>query len=151
MCFFAIMNESEAHNVWVFFYGTFMRTKVLHEYGIHCKETSPAKLNGFELIVRPRVNLIKREGAVSYGGLAYISHRDIFFLYDNLRKNFGIIYSPYPVIAQLSDGRSRPALCYIALNIEDGKPDPLYIEELIGCAKQVGASPQYLDHIQSFI
>ena len=44
-------------SVWVFFYGTFMSTKILQEYGINCAVTIPAELNGYELAIRPRVNL----------------------------------------------------------------------------------------------
>jgi len=41
----------------VFIYGTFMSSRVLKEYGIECALTLPAKLSGYRLSIRPRVNL----------------------------------------------------------------------------------------------
>lgn len=139
------------NNVWVFFYGTFMSAEILRGYGINCKETVSAKLNGYELSIRPRVNLHKKRGAVSYGGLACISPQDISRLYDDLIDKFGISYFPYPVLAELADGSFRAALCYISFDIQDSAADPEYVNELARCAIELDAPSQYIEHIMSFI
>jgi hypothetical protein len=139
------------NNVWVFFYGTFMSGEILREYGITCKATIPAKLNGFELSIRPRVNLQKNSSSVSYGGLAHISPQDISLLYSDLTDKFGITYSPYPVITELADGSFRPALCYLSFDIQDSAAAPEYIDELARCAAELDAPAPYIEHIRSFI
>jgi hypothetical protein len=138
-------------NVWIFFYGTFMSARILREYGIKCEATIPAKLHGYELSVRPRVNLRSDETAVSYGGLAHISHLEIEQLYRDLNDRFGITYYPYPVFAELADGSSKPALCYLAFAIEDSPADTSYVSELARCARELEAPESYIDYIKSFM
>ena len=138
-------------NVWVFFYGTFMSARILREHGINCDATIPAKLIGYELSIRPRVNLHNNASAISYGGLAHISHHDISQLYRDLNDNFGITYYPYPVIAELADGSLKPALCYRSFANQDSLADPEYVNELARCATELGAPEAYIDHIKSFM
>jgi len=138
-------------NAWVYFYGTFMSAKVLRDSGINCEATIPAKLNGYELSIRPRVNLKKKEFCVSYGGLAHISHQDISRLYGDLNDKFGITYYPYSVIAELADGSVTPALCYISFDIQDSLADPDYVNELASCATELQAPEPYIGHIKSFL
>jgi hypothetical protein len=138
-------------NAWVFFYGTFMSAKILRDRGINCETTIPAKLNGYELSIRPRVNLKKKESCVSYGGLAHISHQDISRLYSHLNDKFGINYYPYPVITELVDGSVKPALCYISFDIQDSPADPDYVNELASCATELEAPEAYIGHIKSFL
>ena len=136
--------------VWVFFYGTFMSARILREYGIECEETIPAKLNGYELSISPRVNLKKNDACVSYGGLAHISHQDISRLYGDLITKFGITYNPYPVIAELANSNFKPALCYISSDIEKSSADSAYVEEMVQCAIELEAPEAYVRHIKSF-
>lgn len=138
-------------NAWVFFYGAFMSAEVLKEHGIDCETTVAAKLSGFELSIRSRANLRPSPAHVSYGGLAYLTHRDIARLYDGLRDDFGIDYHPCPVIAELADGSSRPALCYLAPDIEAAPADPAYVNRLARCAKELDAPEAYIEHIKSFL
>ena len=138
-------------HVWIFFYGTFMSANTLREYEIDCEATIPAKLNGYELSIRPRVNLKKNESCVSYGGLTHISHQDISRLYSDLSHKFGISYYPYPVIADLADGSSKPVLCYRSFDIQDSQPDSEYVNELARCAAELEAPDAYIGHIASFL
>ena len=128
-------------HVWVFFYGTFMSAKILREYGIGCEVTIPDKLNGYELSIRPRVNLKENESCVSYGELAHISLQDISRLYSDIN---GITYYPYPVIADLADGSLKPALCYRSFDTQDSLADPDYVNELARCATELEAPDAYI-------
>lgn len=139
------------NKVWVFFYGTFMSAPVLRQYGIACDATYSARVSGYRLVIRPRVNLITEPETYAYGGIAKVSHADIASLYGALKEQFGIVYQPYPVLAQLLDGSVRAALCYISGNIPDADPDPAYIEEMIECAGAMQAPQSYQDHIRSFL
>lgn len=138
-------------NVWVFFYGTFMSADVLRRHGMVCDETIPVKLDGYELSIRPRVNLIPKTGCTSYGGLAHVSHGELSTLYGGLVANFGISYLPYPVKALMANGRSKLALCYISFDIEESLADPEYVHEMAKCAAELGAPEAYREHIKSFL
>ncbi len=138
-------------SVWVFFYGTFMSARILREYGVDCEVPIPARLEGYELFIRSRANLRKSESSVAYGSLAQVSHQDLALLYGDLVDTFGITYDPYPVIAELADGSSRPALTYISLDLQDAPPDPEYVGAMARCAAELEAPEAYIDHIKSFL
>lgn len=139
------------HRTTVFFYGTFMSSRILKEHGIQCDRTLPAKLCGYRLSIRPRVNLHAQADAAAYGGLAEVTHAELASLYDGLRTTFGISYHPFPVLAQLADGSFKPALCYLSSNIPDAPPDPAYVRELAECARELSAPESYIRHIPSFL
>ncbi len=137
-------------NVWVFFYGTFMSSKILRKNGIECKETFPAKISGYSLIIRPRVNLIPSDNTYCYGGLAFVEHIELKSLYQEVHRQFGQIYYPYPVMAELENGLYRQALCFISEPFDSGNPDSQYIKEMIECVKEMNAPNSYIEHIKSF-
>ena len=136
--------------VWVFFYGTFMSAKVLRHHGLDCEITYPAKLAGYSLLIQPRVNLLKKAEAFSYGGLALIEQSALANLYTEVQKAFGFIYYPQPILAEMPDGLIRPALCFISEEFSAGEPDSQYINEMIQCAKEMKAPESYISHIKSF-
>ena len=136
---------------WIFFYGTFMSARVLREHGMEVDQTFAAKLNGYELSIRPRVNLKPKLGSVVYGGLALASSDAISALYDGLRRDFKIVYAQCAVVAELPDGSKRPALCFISPHIPDADPDPSYVKELAECAREMLAPEGYIKQIKDFI
>lgn len=148
---FATIQLDPMHRTTVFFYGTFMSSRVLKEYGISCDVTVPAKLSGYRLSIRPRVNLHPQPDADAYGGLAEVTHAELASLYDGLRTTFGIHYHPFPVLAQLTNGTFQPALCYLSSDIPDAAPDPAYVRELAECARELSAPESYIRHILSFL
>jgi len=127
-----------------------MSARILRQHGINCNTTYPAKLNGYALSIRPRVNLTPSVTSTSYGGLALLSHLDIETLYSNLKRDFDIDYFPHPVIVELPDNSTRSALCYLCSEISDEAPNPEYINEMQICAKELDAPESYISHIKSF-
>ena len=136
--------------VWVFFYGTFMSAKILRQHGLSCNKTYPAKVSGYALEIRPRVNLINNSASNSYGGLALIDHIELKNLYQNVRETFNINYWPYPVFAETQDGLIRQALCFTSEPFNLGDPDSSYIDEMKECAREMLAPESYILHIESF-
>ena len=127
-----------------------MSAKVLKQHGISCDETYPAKVSGYSLVIRPRVNLVKRFESTSYGGLAFVKHNELANLYQKVFETFDHLYSPYPILAEMPDGLFRQALCFISEEFDAGDPDPLYIDEMIQCANEMNAPRSYIDYIASF-
>ena len=137
-------------HVWVFFYGTFMNPGVLAEHGVIPSEVVPARLMGFDLIVRPRVNLKRADRASVYGALAAVTHDDLAKIYSSLEEVYGLKYLPEPVLAEALDGTLRPALCYITPEMSDAPAEHEYINQLAECVRAVGHPEWYALHIESF-
>ena len=138
------------NRVRVFFYGTFMHPDVLAEFGVTAAEVVPARLDGFELYVRPRVNLVRAERSCVYGTLAAITREDIDRLYTQIEESFGLKYFPEPVLAEALDGARVPALCYIAPHMDDGPAQQGYIDQLAECVRTLGLPEWYAAHVESF-
>jgi hypothetical protein len=148
---FATVQLDRIHRTTLFFYGTFMSSRVLKEHGIQCDVTVPAKLSGYRLSIRPRVNFHPQPIAAAYGGLAEVNHAELASLYDGPRTTFRINYHPFPVLAQFTNGTFQPALCYLSRDIPDGPPAPAYVRELAECARELSAPESYIWHILSFL
>jgi hypothetical protein len=136
--------------IWVFFYGTIMNPAVMKDFGVTAAETSPAKLTGFDLIIRPRPNLIRSERAVAYGSLMTVTHADLSTIYSGLEKNFGIKYVPEAVLATTRDGLFRPALCYTVPHMRDSAPAPEFVKQLAECVRTMRHPEWYAAHVESF-
>lgn len=140
---------TDSKRVWVFFYGTFMNTAVLAEYGVIADESFPAKVSGFELTIRPRVNLVASDRFSVYGGLVKVTHDDLARIYSGLTSAFGITYHPEAVLAETTHAAHIPALCYIAQEMEDAPPDASYVRQLAACARKLRLPEWYALHIES--
>jgi len=138
------------NRVWIFFYGTFMNAEVLAEHGVSAETVVPAKLNGFQLTIRPRVNLTPDERGCVFGSVAATAPQDIASLYARLEAQFGIKYLPQAVIAERLDGMLCPALCYIAPSMEDADPVDNYVFQLANCVRELGHPEWYAAYIESF-
>jgi len=136
--------------VWVFFYGTFMSPGVLAEHGLIVDEVLPARLAGFELSVRPRVNLTRSDRSSAYGALVAVTHEDLAVIYAGLRESFRLIYQPEAVLAETLDGRLRPALCYLTQGTDGSVADAGYVKRLAECVRALGLPEWYALHVESF-
>lgn len=134
----------------VFFYGTFMNVGVLAEHGVTAGEAVPARVGGFELTIRPRVNLIASDRSCGYGGLVAVTHDDLARIYSGLEERFGLTYLPEAVLAETLDGALRPALCYIAPHMAAGPADGAYVKHLAVCVRGLGLPEWYALHVESF-
>ena len=136
--------------VWVFFYGTFMSPGVLNEYGVTPGRIVPARLNGFDLSIRPRGNLVRSDRSCAYGVIAEVTHEDLGRLYLDLEERFGLKYLPEPVLAEALDGTVRPVLCYIAPHMEDGQATSEYVGQLAEAVRSANLPEWYAEFIESF-
>ena len=134
----------------IFFYGTFMDRKVLAEHGINSPEVVPARLSGYELSIRPRVNLTRLDRSCVYGSIAAATHDEIGKLYADLEKTFALKYLPEAVLAETLDGALLPALCYVASHMEPSAPDPDYVKQLAECVRGLGLPEWYAVYVESF-
>jgi hypothetical protein len=133
----------------IFFYGTIMDPRVLREYGI-VSEVEPAKLNGYKLLIRPRVNLMEQQGSATFGSVALLTHSEISTIYNDIEQQFGLRYFPEAVFAELLNGTFRSALCYIAPPMQDADPADGYISQLVESIRAVGLPEWYAAYVETF-
>jgi len=143
------MSATQPH-IWVFFYGTFMNRDVLIDHGVTPASLAPARLNGFELNVRPRVNLSPSDQTCAYGAIAAVTHEDLSRLYSDLEKVFGVKYSAQPVLADTLDGFFKPVLCFIAQHMIESPPAREYVTHLAECVRAAGLPEWYANFVESF-
>jgi len=124
--------------VWTFFYGSYMNFNVLKEvdYVPDCWEV--ARLNGFDIRIQPRANLVRSEQHCVYGIIATATHEELSRLYAHAKDVLGETYLPEAVLVETRDGKWKPALCYIAPIMEPRPAANDYIDRIAGPAKEFG-------------
>lgn len=127
-----------------------MNPEILAEHEVFPAKVLAAKLYGFRLDIRPRVNLRRDEKSCVYGAIAALTSREIEILYSYISENFGLKYFPEAVLAETLDGMFVPALCYIAPDMEESPPAPDYIKQLAECVRAMKLPEWYAEYVESF-
>ena len=135
--------------VWVLFYGSFINLDVLRGTGLAPDRVEVARLGGFDIVIRPLANLVRSDQHSVYGILVTATHAELGRLYDYARDKLGGTYLPEAVLAETS-GTWRPALCYIAPQMEPGTPSNDYVDRIVVPARQHGFPPWYLARLEAF-
>lgn len=136
--------------MWTFFYGSYMNFSVLEEVNLIPDQWEVARLNGFDIRIQPRANLVRSDQQCVYGILATTTHQELSRLYAHARDVLGETYLPEAVLVETLDGQWKPALCYIAPSME---PQPVahdYLDRILGPAKEFGFPGWYLARLESF-
>jgi hypothetical protein len=139
----------DERRVWIFFYGAFMDPAVLQANDINVTVVVAALVRGRRLELRPRANLLADDQAVSFGSLAQLTHREIDSLYRMLDEKFGLRYLPEAVMAETLEGTLRPALCFVASELDGSMPTHEYIQQMLAAIKAVGLPEWYASYVQS--
>lgn len=134
-------------SVWGFFYGGLINPEVMARLGMTPTGREVATLPGFELSIRPLVNVSPEPGSVVYGLLLQLTHAELQNVYAKLKAT----YHPRPVIAFTLDGQPRAALCYIVDDMPAGHAERDYVLDLLRPAEELGFPEWYLDKIRSFL
>jgi hypothetical protein len=136
--------------VWVFFYGSYMNFDVLREVDLVLEQWESARLDGFDIGIRPRANLFRSDQACVYGIVAAASHDDLERLYAHARAVLGEVYLPEAVLVQTAARCWRPALCYLCPDMVARPADPAYVERIVRPARDFGFPAWYLARLESF-
>src|SRR5262249_61539211 len=108
--------------VWVFFYGSYINFAVLREVGLVAEQWEVARLDGFDVRIRPRANLVRSDQHCVYGIVATASHPELARLYAHAQDVLGEVYLPEAVLVRTLAGLWRPALCYLCPAIAPRAP-----------------------------
>jgi gamma-glutamyl AIG2-like cyclotransferase len=136
--------------VWTFFYGSYMNLAVLAEARLVPERVEPARLSGFDVVIRPRANLVRSSERCVYGILATATHAELARLYAHAKDVLGETYLPEAVLAETIDGRFQPALCYICPSMEPRPAAADYVDRIVGPARRFGFPDWYVARLESF-
>jgi hypothetical protein len=136
--------------VWVFFYGSYMNLDVLREVDIVPEQWEAAALFGYDIQIQPRANLVRSERDCVYGVLATATHQELSRLYAHAQDVLGETYLPEPVLTETVTGGWRPALCYIAHQMEPRPAAHDYLDRIVGPARQFKFPAWYIDRLERF-
>jgi hypothetical protein len=139
-----------APQVYVFFYGSYMNPDVLREVELVPVEWEVARLHGFDIAIRPRANLAPSEQHCVYGVVTTATHAQLARLYAHAKDVLGETYLPFPVCVETLDGKSRPALCYMAPVMEPGPVEPEYLERILQPAREFRLPRWYVERLERF-
>ena len=136
-----------APKIWVFFYGSYMNRVVLSEADVAFGAFEVARLDGYDIRIAPRANLVASPEHCVYGVLARATHAELARLYAHAKDVLGETYLPHPVLAHVQNGDWRPALCYIALSMVPRAPDPDYVDRIVAPARELGFPEWYVERL----
>jgi hypothetical protein len=137
--------------VWVFFYGSYMNFDVLREVDLVPAEWAVARLDGFDIRIEPRANLVRSNQHRVFGIVATATHAELSRLYAHAQNLLGELYLPEAVLVQTVAGEWRPVLCYICPAMVPRPPDIAYVERVLKPARQFSFPPWYLARLESFL
>jgi hypothetical protein len=133
----------------VFFYGSYMNRRVLAEVDFAPARLEVARLDGYDIRIAPRANLVAAPGACVYGLLAEATHSELARLYAHAHDVLGETYLPHPVLVQVAAGGWHPALCYIASEMALRPPDPAYVDRIVQPAREHAFPASYLARLEA--
>ena len=136
--------------VWTFFYGSYMNLDVLREVELVPERHEVARLDGFDIRIAPRANLVRSDAHVVWGLLATATHRELDRLYAHAKDVLGELYLPEAVLARTATGDHRPALCYLCPEMEPRPADPAYVQRIVVAARKIGLPAAYIARLESF-
>lgn len=136
--------------IWTFFYGSFINLEVLAQVGYVPEEVEVARLDGFDIRIRPLANLVPSDRDCVWGILAPGTHAELDRLYRYAETGLGGRYLPEAVLARTRDGRWRPALCYLAPEMDERPPEEAYLERILTPARAWAFPAWYLRRLESF-
>ncbi|HEX8174660.1 MAG TPA: gamma-glutamylcyclotransferase family protein [Pyrinomonadaceae bacterium] len=141
------MTESR---VWVFFYGSYMNFDVLKDVNLVPEQWEAARVNGYDIVIQPRANLVRSDRQCVYGILVTATHVELSRLYAHAQDVLGETYLPEPLLAETLSGTWRPALCYIAPSMEAKPAANDYVGRIVKAAREFNFPEWYIERLESF-
>jgi hypothetical protein len=137
------------NRIWVFFYGSYMNRRVLGEVDIVPDELEPARVAGWDIVIRPRANLVRHETHSVHGVLARCTHAELARLYAHAKDVLGETYLPEAVLAETRTGALRAALVYVCHDMAPRAPELAYVERIVDAACEAGLPADYVRRLEA--
>lgn len=139
------------NRIWAFFYGSYMSLDVLKEVNLAPRDVEVARLGGFDISIKPFVNLVTSDQYHVYGIAATVTHEELNRLYtEHALGVLGQLYLPQAVLVKTRDGKFIAAICYIAPNMEPKQADRGYVDKILKSAKELNLPEWYIKRLETF-
>jgi hypothetical protein len=135
-----------ARKVNVFFYGSFINRDVLARVGYQPNKMDIARLDGFDIAIRPLATLVPSDQHCVYGVLTLATHAELAKLYG---EHWVRAYLPQAVVVTTRDAALHSALCYIASSNTGEAPFERYLDHIIEPARQLGFPAWYIGRLEA--
>jgi hypothetical protein len=130
----------------IFFYGLFMDANALREKGLDPINIRPANVKGMALRLGDRATLVPDPAGCVHGMLMTLAHAELDRLYAEPSVS---AYRPEPLIAELADGSTVPALCFnLPTPPQIHRTNPEYAIRLQAVARRMGLPEDYVERIR---
>jgi hypothetical protein len=137
--------------VTTFFYDSYISPAVLRNLDVSPDGIEVARLPGFDIVIRPLANLVRSNQHSVYGIVADLTHAELDRLYSHARDALGGTYLPQAVLVHALKGRAKPALCYIAAELDDAPASVDYIECITGPARTYDFPDSYIERLELYM
>jgi hypothetical protein len=134
----------------VFFYGSYMSRDVLAEIGVRPEVREVARLDGFDIRIRPLANLVPARDSSVWGIVCGVTHEELDRLYGHARDVLGGVYLPQAVMVRTLDDRIEPALVFTAAQLSDRPSAVDYVDRVVRAARGLGFPEEYVARLESF-
>lgn len=141
------MSHKSTSPIAAFFYGGLINAAMQERAGVRPERQVQAALCGYDITIRPYVNLHRSVGDQVFGVVMWLTHAELDILYGQLK----VRYRPAAVVVESVEGSLIPALCYFADEMADGPADEQHVRMLLEPAQQLGFPDWYLRRIRSFL
>jgi AIG2-like family len=138
-------NSRETKKVQVFFYGSFIDREILARVDYRPDKWQVARLDGFDIALRPLATLEPSDRDCVYGILAAATHAALGRLYG---EEWVHAYLPRAVVVTTPDGALHSALCYIATSRTGDAPFHNYLDHILSPARELGFPQWYVERLQ---
>lgn len=130
----------------VFFYGLFMDSDLLRGQGLNPEDARPGCVAGYRLKVGKRATLVREAGAIAWGIVISLPHRDAETLYSAPSVSD---YRPEAVLVVDDCGHESAALCYNLPEFADQDTNLGYVRDLAIVAERMGLPDDYIAEIKA--
>ena len=137
-------------SVRVFFYGSYINPDVLAEAKLFPSQLEVARLEGFQIVIRPLANLDRSDRHSVHGVLTCATHAELARLYEHASQVLGGVYLPEAVLVVPDSGPPTAALCYISQTLKPAPASNEYIDRIVTPARRYGFPAGYVEHLESF-
>ncbi len=136
--------------VLVFFYGSYINRTVLREVDLAPERFEVARLDGYDISIRPLANVFECAGQTVWGVVASATQEELDRLYEHARNVLGGVYLPCLVPVSTESG-TEAALCYIAESLPEAPASADYVDRIVRPARELGFPEDYIDRLESFL
>ncbi|MCP4201074.1 MAG: gamma-glutamylcyclotransferase [bacterium] len=134
-----------------FFYGSYINRSVLREVDLVPDRFEVARLDDYDISIRPLANVFESKGQTVWGVVASAGDQELERLYAHALEVLGGIYLPRLVPVSTGSETIEAALCYVADSLPEAPASADYVHRILAPARELGFPEEYIERLESFL